>query len=287
MREDGLIQMTKQKMPLKAWLPLIGMTVSAFIFNTSEFMPIGLLSDIAANFGITESHAGLLISVYSWVVTLLSLPLMLLVSKMSYRKLLLGTIALFGIFQVLSGVSASYGMLMVSRIGVACTHAIFWSVASPIAVRLVPEEHQTLAMSMIVTGTSVAMIFGLPLGRVIGLTVGWRMTFLCVAAVEMITAMIFPDLYDDSEDVEIKAIPEEWEEQLSEHPEWLTEFLQACAAETDSMAVVSHLWTEPPEQQLQQAAEQVFYLYAKDFLRKQIWEAAEWLLPDFETISSS
>ena len=175
--------MTKQKMPLKAWLPLIGMTVSAFIFNTSEFMPIGLLSDIAANFGITESHAGLLISVYSWVVTLLSLPLMLLVSKMSYRKLLLGTSALFGIFQVLSGVSASYGMLMVSRIGVACTHAIFWSVASPIAVRLVPEEHQTLAMSMIVTGTSVAMIFGLPLGRVIGLTVGWRMTFLCVAAV--------------------------------------------------------------------------------------------------------
>ena len=76
MREDGFIQMTKQKMPLKAWLPLIGMTVSAFIFNTSEFMPIGLLSDIAANFGITESHAGLLISVYSWVVTLLSLPLM-------------------------------------------------------------------------------------------------------------------------------------------------------------------------------------------------------------------
>ena len=190
--------MAKQKMPLKAWLPLIGMTVSAFIFNTSEFMPIGLLSDIAANFGITESHAGLLISVYSWVVTLLSLPLMLLVSKMSYRKLLLGTIALFGIFQVLSGVSASYGMLMVSRIGVACTHAIFWSVASPIAVRLVPEEHQTLAMSMIVTGTSVAMIFGLPLGRVIGLTVGWRMTFLCVAAVAFLVLFyllfVFPKM---------------------------------------------------------------------------------------------
>ncbi len=82
---------------------------------------------------------------------------------------------------------------------------------------------------------------------------------------EMITAMIFPDLYDDSEDVEIKAIPEEWEEQLSEHPEWLTEFLQACAAETDSMAVVSHLWTEPPEQQLQQAAEQVFYFMQRIF----------------------
>ena len=104
---------------------------------------------------------------------------------------------------------------------------------------------------------------------------------------EMITAMIFPDLYDDSEDVEMEAIPEEWEEQLAEHPEWMTEFLQACAVETDRMAVVSHLWSDPPEQQLHLIAEQVFYFYAKDFLRKQIWEAAEWLLPDFETISSS
>lgn len=174
-------------------------------------MPIGLLSDIAANFGITESHAGLLISVYSWVVTLLSLPLMLLVSKMSYRKLLLGTIALFGIFQVLSGVSASYGMLMVSRIGVACTHAIFWSVASPIAVRLVPEEHQTLAMSMIVTGTSVAMIFGLPLGRVIGLTVGWRMTFLCVAAVAFLVLFyllfVFPKMSNETP-FQIRQLPQ-------------------------------------------------------------------------------
>lgn len=193
-------------MPLKAWLPLIGMTVSAFIFNTSEFMPIGLLSDIAANFGITESHAGLLISVYSWVVTLLSLPLMLLVSKMSYRKLLLGTIALFGIFQVLSGVSASYGMLMVSRIGVACTHAIFWSVASPIAVRLVPEEHQTLAMSMIVTGTSVAMIFGLPLGRVIGLTVGWRMTFFMCGSRCIFGAVLSAVCI--SEDVQRNTVPD-------------------------------------------------------------------------------
>ena len=135
----------------------------------------------------------------------MSLPLMLLVSKMSYRKLLLGTIALFGIFQVLSGVSASYGMLMVSRIGVACTHAIFWSVASPIAVRLVPEEHQTLAMSMIVTGTSVAMIFGLPLGRVIGITVGWRMTFLCVAAVAFGAVLSAVCI---SEDVQRNTIPD-------------------------------------------------------------------------------
>ena len=71
----------KTKMTSKERLPLIGMTVSAFIFNTSEFMPIGLLTDIAKSFSISEAKAGMLITVYSWIVMLLSLPLMLLVSK--------------------------------------------------------------------------------------------------------------------------------------------------------------------------------------------------------------
>ncbi|MDO4180319.1 MAG: sugar transporter [Bacteroidales bacterium] len=167
-------------MSLKDWLPLVGLTCSAFIFNTSEFIPIGLLTDIAADFHTTEAHAGMLISVYAWIVMLLSLPLMLLVSKMEMRKLMLGTILLFTGFQVLSSVSSQYGMLMISRIGVACTHSVFWSIVSPLAVRIVPDKHRALALSMIVTGTSVAMIFGLPLGRIIGLHIGWRMTFLCV-----------------------------------------------------------------------------------------------------------
>ena len=63
---------------LKLWAPVIGLTLSAFIFNTSEFIPIGLLSDIARDFHITESQAGMIITVYAWIVTVLSLPLMLL-----------------------------------------------------------------------------------------------------------------------------------------------------------------------------------------------------------------
>ena len=145
----------RSKMSLKEWLPLFGITVSAFIFNTSEFMPIGLLTDIADSFHITEAHAGVLITVYSWIVMLLSLPLMLLLNKIDFKRLLLGTIALFGIFQMLSAFSASYGMLMVSRIGVACTHSVFWSIASPAAVSVVSEKFRSLALSMVVTGTSI------------------------------------------------------------------------------------------------------------------------------------
>ena len=67
-------------MSFKSWLALLGLSASAFIFNTSEFIPIGLLTHIASDFSITEAHAGMLISVYAWVVMLLSLPLMILVS---------------------------------------------------------------------------------------------------------------------------------------------------------------------------------------------------------------
>lgn len=174
-------------MTAKHWFVLIGLTCATFIFNTSEFIPIGLLTDIATEFGMTEARAGMLISVYAWMVMLLSLPLMLLVSKIELRKLLLFTTFFFMCFQVMSSVSSTYGMLMASRIGVACTHAIFWSIVSPVAVSVVPDKCRPLALSMVVTGTSVAMILGLPLGRFIGLQIGWRMTFLCIASFALFT----------------------------------------------------------------------------------------------------
>ena len=59
------------KLTLREWLPLIGITVSAFIFNTSEFMPVGLLTGIGASFGTSEGVTGLIISVYAWAVMLL------------------------------------------------------------------------------------------------------------------------------------------------------------------------------------------------------------------------
>lgn len=178
------------------WLPLLGLTFSAFIFNTSEFVPIGLLTDIANDFQITEAHAGLLITIYAWVVALASLPLMLLVSKVEFKRLLLSVVALFALSHILSSVSSNYMTLMVSRIGVACSHAIFWSIASPLAVKVAPEGKRFLALSFIVTGTSIAMIVGLPLGRIVGLFLGWRMTFLCIAVLAALVfvfmAIVFP-----------------------------------------------------------------------------------------------
>lgn len=177
----------ESKMSLHHWLTLFALTLATFIFNTSEFIPIGLLTDIQTDFHLTEATAGMLISVYAWAVMLLSLPLMILVSKMELKRLMLWLLGLFTLFQVSSFLSQSYMMLMFSRIGVACTHAIFWSVISPIAVRIVPDKYRSIALSMVVTGSSIAMILGIPLGRIIGLHVGWRITFLSIGIFSALT----------------------------------------------------------------------------------------------------
>lgn len=174
-------------MSLKNWIKLIGLTLAAFVFNTSEFIPIALLSDIQTDFGITEAKAGMLISVYAWMVMILSLPLMLMASKVELRRLMLWLIGLFAGFQTVSFLSTGYYMLMASRIGVACTHAIFWSIVSVIAVRIVPQKYSSVALSTVVTGSSLAMILGLPIGRIIGLQIGWRMTFLSIGIFAILT----------------------------------------------------------------------------------------------------
>ena len=195
---------------MKKWLPVISLTLSTFIFNTSEFIPIGLLTSIADDFAITESKAGLLITIYAWVVALASLPLMMAFAKTENKKLMLSLVALFTASHILSGFSNSYVMLMISRIGVACSHAVFWSIVTPLAVHVAPEGHRSTALSMIITGSSIAMIVGLPLGRAVGLMVGWRVTFLLIAILSAIVlcllAAFLPKVPSDN-NISLKTLP--------------------------------------------------------------------------------
>ena len=172
---------------LRKWMPLILLTVAGFTFNTSELTPIGLLSDIACDFSISESRAGLLISVYAWVVALLSLPLMLDCARMDFRKLLLSIVALFFVSHIGSFLATGFWTLMASRIGVACAHSLFWSIAPPMAVAVTADGRRATALSALVAGGGIALVAGLPLGRVLGLIAGWRVTF---GALGILSALI-------------------------------------------------------------------------------------------------
>lgn len=186
------------RMTAKQLLPVAGIALSAFILNTSEFMPIGLLTDISQSFGISEATCGIMITVYAWAVMVLSLPLMIFASRFKPKQLMLAIIAVFAAGQFCSAVAPSFVALVFSRLLVACAHAIFWSVASPFAVRVVGEEHGPVAIGLVATGSSIAMTFGMPLGRMVGLAVGWRMTLTLVGIVSVCVvaylAAMFPGL---------------------------------------------------------------------------------------------
>ncbi|MFD6799534.1 MFS transporter [Streptomyces cyaneofuscatus] len=164
-------------------LALLALAVSAFGIGTTEFVMMGLLPNVADDLGTSVPTAGYLVSAYA-IGVVLGAPLLTgLGSRVPRKKMLLLLMALFTIGNLASALAPDFGWLLAGRVLAGLPHGAFFGVGAVVAARLVAEGRQARAVATMFLGLTVANIVGVPAATLLGQHLGWRATFLVVAAI--------------------------------------------------------------------------------------------------------
>lgn len=163
-------------------LALLALAIGAFGIGTTEFVIMGLLPEVASDFGVSIPTAGFLVTGYALGVVL-GAPLMtLLGTRVSRKRMLMLLMGLFIAGNLISAVAPVFGVMLAGRVVASLAHGAFFGIGSVVAADLVAPHKKAGAIAMMFTGLTVANVVGVPLGTYIGQSAGWRTTFVIVAA---------------------------------------------------------------------------------------------------------
>lgn len=168
-------------------LPLLALAIGAFAIGTTEFSPMGLLPNIAHDLGVSIPSAGMLITGYALGVMLGAPIVTLWFGGFARRNALILLMAIFTIGNLIAAFAPNYMSLMGARLITSLNHGAFFGIGSVVAASVVPAHKQASAVATMFMGLTIANIGGVPLATWVGQTIGWRMSFLAIAVLGIVT----------------------------------------------------------------------------------------------------
>jgi predicted MFS family arabinose efflux permease len=170
---------------------LLVLAAIGFTAVTTELLPSGLLPQISRDLGTTESAVGSLTAAYAAVIVFTALPLSRLLSGRFHQKtLLIATVLAFSLSNVLLALAPTLGLAIGARLLGGVAHGLLWSTMAPYVSRIVPARSMGKAMAIVFSGNSIALAIGAPIGTLMGTALSWRTSFLVLAGVAAVLALL-------------------------------------------------------------------------------------------------
>ncbi|AZH82181.1 MFS transporter [Plantibacter sp. PA-3-X8] len=167
-------------------LGLIALALGGFGIGLTEFVIMGLLPEVAADFGVSEAAAGWLISGYALAVVVGALALTAAVTRLPKKPVLLALMVLFIVGNLVSALAGDYQIMLAGRILAALSHGAFFGIGSVLAAAMVPAHKQAGAIAVMFTGLTAANVLGVPFGTLLGQHFGWRSTFWAITVIGVV-----------------------------------------------------------------------------------------------------
>lgn len=171
---------------MKSWLAVLSVALGAFVVVTSEFLPIGLLTDIVAGLQISAGTAGLMVTVPGFVAAITAPVMAVAAGRLDRRTIVLGLIALLVVSNAISALAPSFAVMLAGRVLFGICLGGFWTIAVTLGARLVPKESMSRATTIILAGISFATVVGVPAGAFFAGIAGWRAAFAVVGFVALL-----------------------------------------------------------------------------------------------------
>ncbi|MFE2325613.1 MFS transporter [Streptomyces sp. NPDC059385] len=171
----------------KGWAAVFAVALGIFCLITSELLPVGLLTPVAADLGVSDGTAGLMVTVPGLIAGFCAPLVTVGAGRLDRRHVLCVLLALMTVANLAAVLAPNFTVLLTARLLVGVSVGGFWAIAGGLAGRLVPARHVGRATALVFSGVPTASVLGVPAGTLLGELGGWRTAFAAVCGLGVVT----------------------------------------------------------------------------------------------------